>query len=182
MTWRQSIRARDVEPSSNAVVSPPTLEPPISSGGVRPGNGALPLSRVGPGQQRRPPYRPRFTPGRSGPPNPPISSAPTAMNIVGAAYYSIDVEMETSCNTFAGLIAVQGTNNVFKSVRYPVAVPSDRPSGQTKWKKEPLPMLPPKSRGQAPVHREWNRPPPSQRPRLAVPPKPRFVPVLRPRK
>ncbi len=100
LTWRQRVRARDIEPPSKVVVSPPTSEPPSSAGGVWPGHGALPLSRVVPCQQRRPPYRPRFTPGRPGPPNPPISSAPTAMNIVGTTYHDIDVEMETSCNTF----------------------------------------------------------------------------------
>jgi hypothetical protein len=214
LTWRQRIRARDVEPPSKVVASPPTSEPPTSSGGVRPGHGALPLSRVGPGQQRRPPYRPLFMTGRSGPPHPPVSSAPTAIKVIGATYHGIDVEMETSCNTFedgltkpkqstspvaqvsmvvptksekeqvavedrkwpsrpnkrtrerlrkAGLVAVQGTNKVIKSVRHPVDVSSDRPSGQATWKKEPLPMLPPKSRGQAPVHREWIRPPPAQR-------------------
>jgi hypothetical protein len=144
------------------------------------------------------------------------------MNVVGATYHDIDVEMETSCNSFedeftkpkqstssveqgsmvvptnckkeqvavedrkwpsrpnkrsrerlrkAGLVAVLGPNKIIKSVRHPVTVPSDRPSGQTSWKTEPLPMLPPKSRGQAPVHREWIRPPPAQMPRLAAPPK-----------
>ncbi|OBQ31608.1 MAG: hypothetical protein AN485_23610, partial [Anabaena sp. MDT14b] len=64
----------------------------------------------------------------------------------------------------AGLVAGLGPNKVIKSVRHPVTAPSDQPSVQAR--KEPLPMLPPKSRGQAPVHREWIRPPPAQRPRL----------------
>jgi hypothetical protein len=54
LTWRQRVRARDVEPPAKDVVSPPTSEPSTSSGVVRSGHGALPLSRVGPGQQRRP--------------------------------------------------------------------------------------------------------------------------------
>ncbi len=49
LTWRQKIRARDVEPPAKDVASPPTSEPPTSSGGVQAGHGALPLSRVGPG-------------------------------------------------------------------------------------------------------------------------------------